>query len=388
MLLHGGVSPEEFGQIKGLVWQRNTRIVRITSMLAALMGLVFMITTLISGSGMWVPYFVLLVGSALINALSGPAEKIGSIFYSMLLCYGEMLLVCTYAAILSTQASNYAIPATSVVVFIVLLPITIDDSALRMFLFMMLESGGYLTVSYFLKSPEAYKLDLTNVITFYVVGVIIYSVISTRNIREIHKGVRIDSIQKNIISSMATVVEERDEGTGGHIMRTEEYVRMMIEKMKKIDKYSSLNEEFYNNMLLAAPMHDIGKLKIPDAILNKPAKLSDDEYRVMKKHSEYGADIISRTMKDIEEEDYFSVACNIAKYHHERFDGTGYPEGLKGEDIPIEARVMAIADVYDALTSERPYKKAFSKEESRRIIRDGSGSQFDPELASLFLECL
>lgn len=187
---------------------------------------------------------------------------------------------------------------------------------------------------------------------------------------------------------MATVVEERDESTGGHIMRTEDLVRALTKMMMKDDRYAHLGREYFENIRLAAPMHDIGKIRIPDAILNKPGRLTDEEFEIIKKHSEYGAEIITKTMKQVENEKWFAVANNIAKYHHERYDGRGYPEGLAGEEIPLEARVMALADVYDALISERVYKKAFSKEKAREIIEEGSGSQFDPKLTALFLKCV
>ncbi|MBP5231731.1 MAG: HD domain-containing protein, partial [Clostridia bacterium] len=233
-----------------------------------------------------------------------------------------------------------------------------------------------------------FGLDVLNVITFAAVGMILYAVICTRNIREIHQGVRISRIQRSVITSMATVVEERDENTGGHIHRTENHVRAMIERMRRDPAYAHLTETYCSNVILAAPMHDIGKIRIPDAILNKPGKLTPDEYEIMKNHSEYGAEIIRKTMEDIEEEDYFEVACNIAKYHHERYDGSGYPCGLKGEEIPLEARIMALADTYDALISDRVYKKAFSPEVSRRIIEENRGTQFDPKLTDIFLSIL
>ena len=158
--------------------------------------------------------------------------------------------------------------------------------------------------------------------------------------------------------------------------------------MQQDEAYADLNSKFYGNILLAAPMHDIGKIKIPDAILNKPGRLTSEEFEVMKKHADFGADIIQKTMRDVEEEDYYIVALNIARYHHERYDGGGYPSGLKGEDIPLEARIMALADVYDALVSKRVYKDAYSKEESLRIIEENIGTQFDPHLGRLFLKCL
>ena len=137
----------------------------------------------------------------------------------------------------------------------------------------------------------------------------------------------------------------------------------------------------------ASPLHDIGKIKVPDRILNKPAKLDKDEYEIIKKHAKYGADIINRTMKTTDQE-YFEIAYNIALSHHERWDGTGYPNGIKCEEIPLEARIMALADVYDALVSERIYKKPFDKEASINIIKEGKGTQFDPRLTDLFIRAI
>lgn len=383
---YGSIQKSEYDFIKPLVWKRNRRILRITSLLAVSMGALFMIYALITNAVTWFPYLILLCGSIVVFVLNKLTSNSENTTVSMILCYGQMLLTCIYAGILSVQTSNYAIPATSIVVFIALLPLAIDDSLVRMFSFILSESIVYLIVAFLFKDPKAFSLDVMNMVTFCLVGMALYAVISTRNIREIYQGVRIETIQKNIISSMATVVEERDQNTGGHIARTENYVRLLIKNMKKEEEYANITEDFYTNVLLAAPMHDIGKIKISDSILNKPGKLTDEEFAVMKKHSEYGADIIRKTMQNVENEDYFTIACNIAKYHHERYDGKGYPEGLKGEDIPLEARMMALADVYDALISERVYKKPYSKETARKIIEEGKGTQFDPKLAKLFLK--
>ena len=388
ILISGGLSFDEFQRINHLVWQRNRLILKVTSLLSVFMGALFLVYALISKSSTWLPYLILIIGSAIIYTIRYITNKIDSIVLTTFLCYGQLMLVCAYAGVLSIQSSNYAIPATSIVVFIALLPLSIDDRLVRMYSFMITESAVYLVVSHFLKYSEAFYLDVINIGTFCIIGMVLYGVISIRNIREIYQGVRIESIQKNIILSVATVVEERDKSTGEHIARTEEYVRELIGKMKKLPKYSHLNSDFYDNVMLAAPMHDIGKIKIPDAILNKPGKLTAEEYEIMKGHSAYGAEIIEKTMRDIEDEDYFEIACNIAKYHHERYDGEGYPDGLKEDEIPLEARMMALADVYDALVSERVYKEAFSEEEAVRIIEECSGTQFDPELARLFLECV
>ena len=387
-LLYCGLDREEYDLIRQLIWSRNTATLKITSLLAVGMGLCFLVINIIMNSGVLVPYLFLLCGSLIILMILFLMPKDKAESYGLLLCYGQMILVCAYAAILSTQKTNYAIPATSVVVFIALMPQSIDDRPLRMYAVMLLESAAYLTVSYIEKSEHAFSLDMMNILTFLIVGMILYAVICIRNVRELHQSVRVEKIQQNSISALATVVEERDENTGGHIQRTEDYVARLAALMKKQERYAGLTDEYYRNVILAAPLHDIGKIRIPDVILNKPGRLSDDEYAVMKTHAECGGEIIRKTMRDIEEEDYYNIACNLTRHHHERYDGKGYPDGLKGEEIPLEARMMALADVYDALISERVYKKAYSKEYAIHIIEEGSGTQFDPELAKLFLECI
>ena len=385
-----GVLKEEYHQIHHLVWKRNRKIVRITSAIASLMGLLFFLyTILISKGDTWLPYLILFGGSAVIFLFAIlkiiPEEDI---IRNMLLSYGQMLLLCGYAIFLSVQKSNFDIPATSIVVFVSLLPLSIDDRPLRMYVFMLLVTASYLVVSYFFKSPKVFSLDVMNMGTFVLIGAVLYGFICVRNIREISVKVRVERIQRDVITALATVVEERDESTGGHIVRSGDYVYRLIGKMKKLDKFANISDDYFRNVVLAAPLHDIGKIKIPDVVLNKPGKLTDQEYEVIKKHAVYGANIVRKTIYSLENKEYADVAYNIAKYHHERYDGTGYPEKLKGEDIPLEARIMALADVYDALISDRVYKKAYPKEMAIQIIQEGSGTQFDPLLASLFIECI
>ncbi len=380
---------EEYENVKSLVWERNKRTLGITSILAASMGAVLLLVNLLTGSKVLLPYLFVFCGSLLVCVLQRLTmrKKVPEQFV-IVLCYVQMLMVCIYAGILSVQSSNYGIPATSIVVFISLLPLSIDDRPVRMYLVMAAESAAYLSASYLLKSRSAFSLDILNVGTFFIIGMVLYGVICVRNVREISQSLRVEKIQQSVISSLATVVEERDENTGEHIQRTSEYVRMLSDAMKADSRYISVSAEFLNNVQLAAPLHDMGKIRIPDAILNKPGRLTDEEYAVMKRHSAYGAEIIEKTLQVIEEEDYYNVAKNIARHHHERWDGKGYPDGLKGGEIPLEARIMALADVYDALVSKRVYKEAFSKEKAFEILREGAGTQFDPDLTRLFLKSL
>jgi len=387
-LRYGGIAREDFDRIRPMLWDRNLRALQITAILCEALGLVFLAINLLLRSGTWAPYLFLLAGSSVVLVLLRLIRSTHRELWRVLLCYAQMVLVCAYAGILSIQPSNYSIPATSVIVFIALLPLATDDRPIRMYLVMLCETAVYLALSSMRKSAHAFSLDIMNAATFCLVGMVVYGIICARNIRELHQSARVERIQQSIISSLASVVEERDENTGDHIARTEEYVERLINRMRAQDAFSRLPEEYCKNVVLAAPMHDIGKIKVPDRILNKPARLSDEEYAVMKQHTALGGDIIRRTMSDVEEKDYCDIAYNIARHHHERYDGAGYPDGLKGEEIPLEARIMALADVYDALVSERVYKKAFPVEQALSIIEEEAGRQFDPVLAPIFVQMI
>lgn len=197
---------------------------------------------------------------------------------------------------------------------------------------------------------------------------------------------RIIKMQDDVIVSLADLVENRDRDTGEHIKRTSMTVSILVEEAAKLEAYKNkITDDFANRIIKAAPMHDVGKIVIPDIVLQAPRRLTDEEFEIMKTHTFEGARIIGKIFAEIEAPEYIAVAENIARYHHEKWDGTGYPEGLSGEDIPLEARIMAIADVFDALVSVRCYKDSMSKEEAAQIIREGSGVQFDPVLTGIFI---
>ena len=197
------------------------------------------------------------------------------------------------------------------------------------------------------------------------------------------KTSRILEMHDKLILSMAAMVESRDNSTGGHIRRTSEGVRILIEEIEK-GKEFNLSNSFCKNIIKAAPMHDLGKITVDDAILRKPGRFTPEEFEIMKTHAEEGAKIVHNILKDTDDFDFHIIAENVAHYHHERVDGTGYPKGLKGEEIPLEARIMAIADVYDALVSKRVYKDAMSFEQANEIIMSGMGTQFDIKLKPVY----
>lgn len=194
------------------------------------------------------------------------------------------------------------------------------------------------------------------------------------------------SIQNNTILGMANLIENRDGDTGGHIKRTSYYVSVLANAAQNSGYHKEiLTDEYIELLVKAAPMHDIGKIAVPDNILKKPGKLTAEEYEEMKKHAEQGGRIVREVLGNIEEREYVDIAAAVASGHHEKWDGTGYPKGLAGEDIPICARIMAIADVFDALVSHRCYKDAMSEDEAISIIKESAGTHFDPELARLFV---
>jgi len=201
------------------------------------------------------------------------------------------------------------------------------------------------------------------------------------------KNKRLDAIQNSIIVGMALMVESRDINTGGHIKRTSDCVRIFVEKLCENPYYEHVSSTFYSNIIKAAPMHDLGKIAVDDAVLRKPGKFEPEEYEMMKTHSAAGAKIVEQVIREVEDEEFKRIAINVAHYHHEKWNGEGYPAGLKGEEIPFEARIMALADVFDALVSRRCYKDSFTYDKAFSIIKESLGSHFDPELGAQFLSC-
>jgi putative two-component system response regulator len=190
------------------------------------------------------------------------------------------------------------------------------------------------------------------------------------------------------IRALAHLAETRDPETGNHILRTQGYVNRLAGALRAHPRFSARLDDRYIDLLTrSAPLHDIGKVGIPDHILLKPGKLTPEEWEVMKTHAKIGSDAIERAEQDIEMPlDFLSAAKEIAHWHHEKWDGSGYPDGLAGEAIPVSARLMALADVFDALISARVYKPAFPYEKARDIITEGRERHFDPAVCDAFLD--
>lgn len=196
-----------------------------------------------------------------------------------------------------------------------------------------------------------------------------------------------DLIQLVSIRALAHLAETRDPETGNHILRTQGYVQLLATLLDQHPRFAASIDGHYIELLArSAPLHDIGKVGIPDAILQKPGGLTPDEWAIMKTHAHIGAEAIEQAEQDAEKPvEFLALAKEIAHWHHEKWDGSGYPDGLAGEAIPLSARLMAIADVFDALITQRVYKPAMSYEQAREIIAAGSGTHFDPDIADAFL---
>ena len=198
----------------------------------------------------------------------------------------------------------------------------------------------------------------------------------------------LNRMQNGLIMVLADMVESRDECTGDHVRKTAQYCRIILDQLKKNGWYTDqLSDAFIEDVVNSAPLHDVGKIKVSDTILNKPGKLTDEEFEIMKTHTTAGKEIIRQAMAMVSTDSgYLREAMNLAAYHHEKWNGKGYPNGLSGEEIPLSARVMAVADVFDALVSERSYKKPFSFEQACDIIKKDAGTHFDPKIAEAFLQ--
>ncbi|MDR3255152.1 MAG: response regulator [Synergistaceae bacterium] len=196
---------------------------------------------------------------------------------------------------------------------------------------------------------------------------------------------RVAEMTDSIATSFAEMIECRDENTGGHVIRTSKYVEMLgVEMLARKLFVSELSGGVLGMMVRAAPLHDIGKIAISDRILLKPGKLDNEEFAAIKKHAPIGADILKNMYCRMPTQAYLQFAIMIAGTHHERYDGKGYPAGLSGEEIPLCGRIMAVADVYDALVDDRVYRKGMSHKDALGIITSGAGAQFDPQVVEIF----
>lgn len=256
---------------------------------------------------------------------------------------------------------------------------------------------SYLIVIVFTVKNIRLEGDLFTAIIFFfgALFVIIGTYLQTRILQGVkkqhlklcQKNEQLLQIENATIYALAYLAEIRDSETGQHIERTSQYVRLLAEELHTQPQYREhLTVRYIEDIVKAAPLHDIGKVGVPDAILKKESKLTPEEFEIMKGHCKYGADILKIAKKKLNFESYLTLAIPLVLSHHEKWDGTGYPEGLTGNAIPLSAQIMALADVYDALRSERCYKKAFDHSKSMDIISKNRGKHFAPDIVDAFIK--
>lgn len=329
-------------------------------------------------------------------------------FWMYTLCFFEVVVHQVLAEYFTGAATNFHY----FILLMGLLPFIIFTNQPRASMFLGGISGAAFVVVevmgprfepiYVLDSKTLFAITTINVSLFVIVVLALITLftlfilfVETAHISEINEqaqkiqiqNARVIEMQNNTIIGMANLVENRDVDTGEHVKRTSAYVKLLAEEAKKTLEYRNiLTDKYIALVVKAAPMHDIGKIVVPDAILKKPGKLTLDEFLQIQRHTIEGARIVHEVLDDNSDPEYVKIAAEIALCHHEKWNGSGYPQQLEGLDIPVCARIMALADVFDALVSMRCYKEPFSCDEAFQIIQDASGKHFDPVLVDCFMK--
>ena len=387
-LLYCGLGREEYAQVQGLVLRRNHEMLRLISLTAAVLGYLMYLLSFASDTLAAARYIYFIEGTFAWLVYDLAVRFVRPRWVTLLLGYLCMEITFLLVFAMSFTSWHRWVPVTSVVVLLSVLPLLFIDRPWRMQSFVVLNAAGFLLydVQMMTKPQKFIELDVINVVFYCVVEFICYYLLANIMMRGFSERCKNDAVRQGMIENLAYIIENRDENTGGHVQRTSRFIEGFVQQVVQDARYRDLLGRRQQEILVhAAPLHDIGKIKISDLVLNKPGRLTEEEFAQMKLHTVYGARMIRDTIRRDMDESFYEMAYHIALSHHERYDGKGYPQGLRGEEIPLEARIMALVDVYDALVSERVYKPAMPREKALAIIREGRGTQFDPNLTDIFL---
>ena len=406
-LLYGGLTKEEFQQVKEPVRERNKKTLIVWAIGSGLFYIVaaFLYNALSDALG---------VGILVVTLVTSVIALICALLLSKR--FPWLITVAMYLLELSILGNGVALSVfhspnrdCGTIVLAALIPSAFTDRTIVSIALEAVTIVGYIIVGQCgLIAPDAFSWGLFSLSFYIAIGLVnghfinkarferllfADSAMKLANLRKTYnqeleneveaKTEQVVAMQDQLIIGMATMVERRDNSTGGHIKRTSAGVRILTNEIRQ-DNSLQLSDEFCEKLVKAAPMHDLGKIAVDDAILRKPGRFTPEEYEQMKVHAPEGARVLHEILANIDDEEYRQIAENVAHYHHERMDGSGYPDGLRGDEIPLEARIMAIADVYDALVSKRVYKESYSPEKANRIILEGMGTQFDPQLEKYY----
>ena len=406
-LLYGGLGREEFRQVREPVAERNRRFVIVWAIstmllyiaaaylynaLGTALGVGILVVTLVIG--------LIALGCELFLSKRFPWTHPAAMYLLELSILGNAVALAVFHSPLR-DCGTMVIAALLPSVFIDRTIVSVAFEAVAIIAYALLGKCGLI-------APDVCSWGLFSLSFYSVIGILnghfinkarferyVYAE-SARKLADMEKNYnaelqkevaakteRIVALHDQLLIGMATMVESRDNSTGGHIRRTSEAVRILTESIRE-NGAPELPDGFCEKLIKAAPMHDLGKIAVDDAILRKPGRFTPAEYDEMKTHAAEGARIVHEILADTDDGEFRRIAENVAHYHHERVDGSGYPDGLKGDEIPLEARIMAIADVYDALVSKRVYKESYSFEKADQIILEGMGTQFDPGLRACY----
>ncbi len=406
-LLYGGLGEDEFRQVKKPIRERNRKNLVAWSVCTGLFCIISLVLSLDADSyaACRTVYFIAIMIDAF--TLLGAAfigKRVPETIYPLIYLF-EASLMGTGIGIAICQPDVRTVTMIAVAVII---PSSFIDRTIVPVIMQIIAILTYIIFGKGVIVPDVFSWGLLNLILFSIAGVLIGHVINKSRFEryvysdsakkladmqlnynaELQKDVeekteRIVAMQNQFLIGMATMVEKRDNSTGGHIRRTSMGVKLLADAIRE-DNTLNVSEDFLRMIVKAAPMHDLGKIAVDDYILRKPGRYTEEEFDEMKTHAAEGARIVHGILADLDDTEFCRIAENVAHYHHERVDGSGYPDGLKGNEIPLEARIMAIADVYDALVSKRVYKEKYSFKMADRIILEGMGSHFDPGLRKYY----
>lgn len=406
-LFYGGLSKEDFQRVSKPVAEVNRKSLMFFSIVSGVFWIAGLIIYLLQDTYIQCRYVY--IGAFIISMITlllstTLVKRYPRLLFPTLMLFNASL----YAAGIGMAIFQPDIRTVLMIAIVIIVPSgfiqrTIVNNILQILSILVLAIVGH-----FYLVDDVYSFSLMNVTIFAIAGLVIGHIINkSRYQRYVYadsaeklvmmqknynddlqkevelKTERILALHNQLILGIAMMIEGRDNSTGGHIRRTSKAIEILIDEIRKDDDFA-LTDEFCNNLIKAAPMHDLGKITISDAILCKPGKFTPEEYEVMKTHAAQGAKILHNILAESEDVKFRELAENVAHYHHEHFDGTGYPCGLKGEEIPLEARIMAVVDVYDALVSKRTYKERYSFDKANEIIISLMGSQFDPRLKKYY----
>lgn len=397
-LIYGGLSKEDFQRVKESIDEKNRKTL---SSVSIIVGLYWIASRFIYGAPKYAFTRIVFIDSALFCLII----LLCSLFLVKRVPWTLHPVMCCMS--ISFWGTSFALAflqpdqriATKIVAAMIIPHLFLERPIVTIAI-ELISVAFYAVMGKRILTPDVYSWGITTLLIFSSVGVILGHITtksrferyvyldSAEKLAEIQKNYnkelqkevaakteRIVTLHDHFVIGMATMVESRDNSTGGHIRRTSMGVKILMEEIRK---GIQLSDTFCEKIIKAAPMHDLGKIAIDDIILRKPGRFTPEEFDIMKTHAAEGARIVYDILNDTDDEEFRQIAVNVAHYHHERVDGSGYPDGLKGNKIPLEARIMAIADVYDALVSKRVYKDSFSFEKANQIITEGMGTQFDP----------